>query len=193
MEFNLTEPAATRRTGSRDGTGTAGAASAERAVTELYEARALEMIRLAHVILGDRQRAEDVVQEAFCGLYRRWPQLSDTAKAVSYLRSCVLNGCRSAMRRRGRQGARPGSQPPGTPAETAVSAETAVLTLEERREVIQAVRRLPRRQQEALVLRFYLGLSADEAAAAMGIGAGTVRSAMSRGLASLHRMLQENS
>jgi len=43
------------------------------------------------------------------------------------------------------------------------------------------------------VLRFYLGLSADESAAAMGIGAGTVRSAISRGLASLHRMLQENS
>jgi RNA polymerase sigma-70 factor (sigma-E family) len=189
MEFNLTEPAALPRTGGQDGTAMPGAVSAERAVTELYEARALEMIRLAHVILGDRQRAEDIVQEAFCGLYRRWAKLSDTANAVPYLRSCVLNGCRSAMRRPGR----PAGEAAAAPAEAAVSAEAAVLTLEERREVIQAVRRLPGRQREALVLRFYLGLSAEESAAAMGIGAGTVRSAISRGLASLHRMLGENS
>jgi RNA polymerase sigma-70 factor (sigma-E family) len=193
MEFNLTKPAVTPRTGGREDAAVHGAASAEREVTELYEARALEMIRLAHVILGDRQRAEDIVQEAFCGLYRRWGQLSDTANAVSYLRSCVLNGCRSAMRRRGRWSVRPGGEPPAATGEAVVSAEAAVLTLEERREVVAALRRLPRRQREALVLRFYLGLSADESAAAMGIAPGTVRSAISRGLESLHRMLEETS
>jgi RNA polymerase sigma factor (sigma-70 family) len=68
-----------------------------------------------------------------------------------------------------------------------------MLTGEERREVMQAVRRLPRRQREALVLRFYLDLSETEIAATMGISQGTVRSATHRALASLGRMLQESS
>ncbi len=56
-------------------------------MTALYQAHALGLIRLAHVMLGDRSAAEDVVQEAFCGLYRRWDQLSDTDKALPYVRS----------------------------------------------------------------------------------------------------------
>jgi len=69
-------------------------------VTALYEAHALGLIRPAVVMLGDRPAAEDVVQEAFCGLYRRWHALSDTANALAYVRSSVINGCRSALRRR---------------------------------------------------------------------------------------------
>jgi len=162
----------------------------ERAVTELYEAHALGMIRLAHIMLGDQQGAEDVVQDAFCGLYRRWSSLSDPASAVHYVRSSVLNGCRSALRRRA------SSQAPrdllGQQHEE-ISAESAVLTAEERRAVMAALRRLPSRQREALVLRFYLDLSAEEAATTMGISPGSVRSATARALTSLGRMLQENS
>ena len=69
-------------------------------MTALYQAHALGLIRLAHIMLGDRPSAEDVVQEAFCGLYRRWSQLSDTGSALQYLRTSVLNGCRSVLRRR---------------------------------------------------------------------------------------------
>lgn len=161
-------------------------ASAEGAVTALYQAHALGLIRLAHIMLGDRACAEDVVQEAFCGLYRRWSALSDPATALPYVRASVLNGCRSVLRRR----AWSRSQPEGQPA--AASAEAAALTAEERREVMLAVRRLPPRQREALVLRFYLGLSPEEIASTMGIGPGSVRSATTRGLASLHRMLRES-
>jgi len=75
-------------------------AGAAEAVTALYEAHALGLIRPAVVMLGDRPAAEDVVQEAFCGLYRRWHALSDTANALAYVRSSVINGCRSALRRR---------------------------------------------------------------------------------------------
>ena len=60
------------------------------AVTALYRAHALGLIRLAVVMLGDRPAAEDAVQEAFCGLYRRWHHLSDTGKALSYVRSSVI-------------------------------------------------------------------------------------------------------
>jgi RNA polymerase sigma-70 factor (sigma-E family) len=181
--------AATLGAAGQAGPGCPAGLSAEGAVTELYQAHALGLIRLAYVMLGDRPAAEDVVQEAFCGLYRRWSRLSNPASAVHYVRSSVLNGCRSVLRRNISRASRPltGYQPPE------ISAESAVLSGEERREVMRALRRLPRRQREALVLRFYLDLSATETATTMGISPSSARSAITRGLASLGRMLEESS
>ena len=160
-------------------------AAAETAVTALYEAHALGLVRLAYVMLGDRAAAEDVVQEAFGGLYRRWNELSDKERALAYVRSSVLNGCRSALRRRRVQGPEALHQPP------APSAETTALTIEERREVMRALRRLPGRQREVLVLRFYLDEPEAEIARVMGISPSTVRSTTHRGLAALGRLLEE--
>jgi RNA polymerase sigma-70 factor (sigma-E family) len=156
------------------------------AVTALYQAHALGLIRLAVVMLGDRAAAEDVVQEAFCGLYRRWHGLSDPGKALSYVRSSVINGCRSVLRRRRRQASLAGD-PPGE------SAEARALAGEEHRQVLTAIRSLPARQREALVLRFYLDLDEEEIAASMRISRGTVKSTTSRALAALGRMLGEQS
>jgi RNA polymerase sigma-70 factor (sigma-E family) len=158
---------------------------AEVAIGALYQAHALGLIRLAYVMLGDRPGAEDVVQEAFCGLYRHWEHLAEPNRALSYVRSSVLNGCRSALRRRVARRALVTFQRP------AVSAEASVLSGEERLEVMQAIRRLPGRQREVLVLRFYLDLPDDEIAKVMGIGASTVRSAAARALETLGRALKE--
>jgi RNA polymerase sigma-70 factor (sigma-E family) len=161
-------------------------ADAEHTVTALYQEHAVGFIRLAVVMLGERPAAEDVVQDAFCALYRRWAYLSDPGNALSYLRSSILNGCRSELRRRIRNERRP------SPVLTdASSAEVAALIGEEHREVLVALRRLPRRQREALVLRFYLDLSEAETAASMGIRAGTVKSTTSRALGALSRLLEE--
>jgi RNA polymerase sigma-70 factor (sigma-E family) len=160
---------------------------AEAAIGALYQAHALGLIRLAYVMLGDRPAAEDVVQEAFCGLYRRWEHLADLDRALAYVRSSVLNGCRSALRRRVARRAVVTFQRP------AVSAEALVLSGEERQEVMAAVRRLPARQREVLVLRFYLDLADDEIAKVMGIRASTVRSAAARALETLGRSLKEMS
>jgi RNA polymerase sigma-70 factor (sigma-E family) len=168
-----------------------GEGSAEEAVTALYQAHALGLIRLAHIMLGNRHSAEDVVQDAFCGLYRRWSYLTDAGNALSYLRSSVLNGCRSALRRRVARPVEPAEQAKEQPVE--ISAESAMICDEDRRQVMEAVRGLPARQREALVLRFYLDLSAEEAARVMGVGASTVRSATHRALASLGRILGEDS
>jgi len=157
------------------------------AVTALYRAHALGLIRLAVVMLGDRPAAEDVVQEAFCGLYRRWHSLSDSAKALSYVRSSVINGCRTVLRRRRRQSSGLAGEPPGE------SAESAALVSEEHRQVLTAIRRLPARQREVLVLRFYLDLDEAEIAASMRISRGTVKSTTSRALAALGRLLGEPS
>jgi RNA polymerase sigma-70 factor (sigma-E family) len=157
---------------------------AQEAVTALYRAHAVGLIRLAYVMLGDRAAAEDAVQEAFCGLYRRWARLNDPAGALAYVRSSVLNGCRTALRRRALGRRVTAYQPP------AGSAEAAVLSREEREEVMRAVRRLPDRQREALVLRFYLDLPDLEIARIMGIRPGTVRSAMHRALKALGHLLE---
>ena len=154
----------------------------------LYQAHALGLIRLAYLMLGDAAAAEDVVQEAFTGLYRRWAHLSDPAKALPYVRSSILNATRSQLRRLGRPP--PGAGPPLPPA---VSAEAAALSGEDRRAVLSALRRLPDRQREVLVLRYYLDLPEAEIAAAMGIGPSTVRSTAHRALAALGRMLEEQS
>jgi len=159
-------------------------------VTALYQAHGVGLIRLAVVMLGDRPAAEDVVQEAFCGLYRRWDHLDDPGNALRYLRSSVLNGCRSVLRNRGRLYLRLG-QEPGRP-DSVESAESTALVGEEHRAVLAALRRLPDRQRAALVLRFYLELSEAEIAQAMGISQGTVKSTVSRALAALGRLLGES-
>ncbi|MES9604982.1 SigE family RNA polymerase sigma factor [Actinomadura sp. NPDC000929] len=170
----------------KDGPPDLTAPSPERAVTQLYEAHALELVRLALVMVGDRPTAEDVVQHSFLGLYQRWGRLKDPGKALTYLRSSVLNNCRSVLRRRGRR-------PLGAQDPPAASAESRVLGREQGREILDALRRLPHRQRETLVLRFVLDLSEEETAQIMRVSRGTVRSNTSRGRTALERMLGETS
>jgi RNA polymerase sigma-70 factor (sigma-E family) len=159
---------------------------ARRQVSALYQTHALALVKLAVLMAGDQPTAEDVVQDAFLGLYRRWSALHDADKAIGYLRSSVLNGCRSVHRVRfRRQGV---TLDPPAPAD---SAEAEALLGEAHREVLAALRRLPRRQREAVVLRYYLDMTESQAAQAMGVAQGTVKSATSRGLAALARMLKE--
>jgi RNA polymerase sigma-70 factor (sigma-E family) len=160
---------------------------AGREVTALYEAQALSLTRLAYVMLGDRPAAEDVVQEAFLGLYKRWSKLRDTASAPGYLRTSVVNGCRMVLRSRARRDDRSAGELPWE------SAEAAALVSEEHRHLLLAIRTLPPRQREALVLRYYLDLSEEETARSMGIRRGTVKSATSRAIAALGQRMQEYS
>jgi len=157
---------------------------AEAALTDLYRLHALRLIRLGYVMLGDRQAAEDVVQDAFAGLYRRWGRLADHARAPQYLRSSVLNGCRSAIRRN-----RPGMEVLDfDPA--VVSAEADVLAGEQQRVLMRAIRRLPQRQREALVLRYYQDLSEAQIASAMGVTPGAVHRYTARGRSALRARLE---
>jgi RNA polymerase sigma-70 factor (sigma-E family) len=159
-------------------------------VTRLYREHALSLIRIAHIMLGNRTAAEDVVQEAFCSLYRRWEYLTSKDRALGYVRSCVLNGCRSA-RRKGRVGETVLPQEPHAALPVAISAEAAVLSGEERREVVRALRQLTGRQREVLVLRYYLELPDDQIARDLGLGLSTIRSTRHRALAALARLLRE--
>jgi RNA polymerase sigma factor (sigma-70 family) len=98
----------------------------------------------------------------------------------------VLNGCRSVHRVRFRRQAVTLDLPGA-----ADSAEAEALLGEGHRAVLAALRRLPSRQRESVVLRYYLDMTEQQAAEAMGVSRGTVKSATSRGLAALARLLKE--
>jgi len=171
------------------------------AVTTLYAEHALDLVRLAVVLTGDRGAAEDIVQDAFFGLYRRWDSLANTAAPLGYLRVSVVNGCRTALRRRSRLwlgthadfAEEAGEAGDRGRAGLAESAEARALLGDEQRVVAAALRKLPRRQREAVVLRYYLDLSVEETARAMGVSPGTVKSATHHALATVGRILREGS
>ncbi|HEX5986531.1 MAG TPA: SigE family RNA polymerase sigma factor [Nocardioides sp.] len=150
----------------------------------LYAAHRLGLVRLAVLLVDDVQSAEDVVQDAFAGFLGRAGRLNDPDKALAYLRTAVVNNARSALRRRrtARGYVAPHDVGPEDPSARTVLAE-------EHREVIAALHRLPERQREVLVLRYWSDLSEGEIADAMGISRGTVKSTASRALAALERQL----
>jgi RNA polymerase sigma-70 factor (sigma-E family) len=157
-------------------------------VTELFRAHHLELVRLAVLIVGDLATAEDVVQDAFEQLHRRWRTLRKQSSALDYARSAVLNGSRSVLRRRSvarRHAAR-------ISASSHQDADAAV-GFEQRSELIEAFRRLPARQREVLALRYYVDMSVADAAATLHISEGAVRSTASRGLDALARILPSRS
>jgi RNA polymerase sigma-70 factor (sigma-E family) len=161
---------------------------ARQQVSALFEAHALGLVKLAKVMLGDQSLAEDVVQDAFIGMYRRWGSLQDRDRALGYLRTSVLNGCRTAYRSKTRRDRVLHLVPED---DGVGSAEESALIGEASREVLAAVRALPARQREAVVLRHYLGLTEEETARVMKVTRGTVKSSTSRGLSHLAKVLKE--
>src|SRR5258706_11361063 len=104
----------------------------------------MDLIRIAAVMLGSRAGAEDAVQDAFYGLYRRWHQLADPHNALPYVRSGGMNRCRSELRRQGRLERRADQNHRPLDPE---SPEPAALLGEEHRDVLAAPPRLPERQR----------------------------------------------
>lgn len=151
----------------------------------LYTAHWRYLVRLAVLLVDDVTSAEDVVQDAFVALHKRSGSLRDPDAALAYLRASVVNLSRSVLRRRQvvRKHLR-AAEPEAT-----AGADSDVLLRDEHRAALAAVKALPRHQREVLILRYWSGLSEREIAAALGISAGSVKSAASRGLAALHRVL----
>lgn len=149
-------------------------------IDDIYRSHRMGMVRLAILLVDDLQSAEDVVQEAFAGLYKNWSNLRDRRAAIGYLRMAVVNGARSMLRRRRTARA---YVPPD--AGTARSAESLAMMSAEHRAVVAALADLPDRQREVLVLRYYGGLSEAEIAEATGLARGTVKSTASRAIAKM--------
>lgn len=158
------------------------------AVTRLYAAHYRSLVRLAALLLHDTAVAEEVAQDAFVGLHRAWRRLADPDRALAYLRQSVVNGARSALRRRE---VADRLAPPA--AADAASAEHRALVALEHQQVLGALRALPQRQREVLVLRYYVDLTEAGIAEALGISRGAVKSHASRGLAAMRTALEATS
>lgn len=151
-----------------------------------YQEHYRSLVRLAALLLDDVGTCEEVVQDAFVRVWQRGPALREPDRLPSYLRSAVLNGARSQLRRRLVRRRHLSPVPASAPA-----AEAAALEATPDRAVLDALRSLPDRQREVLVLRYYLDLSEAEIATTLGISAGSVKTHAHRGLASLAGLLED--
>ena len=151
----------------------------------LYVGHYEQLLRLAVLLVGDLSAAEDVVQEAFIRVHRRLDAGSVHAP-LAYLRQSVVNLARSELRRRLirlRHAPRPMPD--------VASAEEGACAAISRQEVIRALRRIPARQREAVVLRYWADLPEAEIAELMGISTGAVKGYISRAMDRLGLLLLE--
>ena len=160
--------------------------SADWAVTELYSLHYHRLVRLAALLVRDVPTAEDVVQDSFVAMHDGWQRLRDAESALAYLRQAVLNRSRSVLRHRAVVEKYPEKPSPDMP-----SAEHGALVQLQRSAVIATLRKLPGRQREAIVLRYYADFSEAEVAAAMGISCGAVKSHTARAMAALRADLEQ--
>jgi RNA polymerase sigma-70 factor (sigma-E family) len=161
---------------------------ADRAVTAIYSEHYRSLVRLAAFLVRDNATAEEVVQDSFVAMHGAWRRLRDTDKALSYLRQSVVNRSRSVLRHRMVVDKNTPKPPPDMP-----SAEHGAIIQLERSAVVSALRALPERQREALVLRYYGDLSEAQIASVMGISRGAVKSHTARAMAALRVVLERDS
>jgi RNA polymerase sigma factor (sigma-70 family) len=164
----------------------------DEAVDALFRAQYPGLLRLAFCLVGQRGVAEDAVQDAFVSMYAHWPALRDPDAAPAYLRSAVINRCRSRMRERARDRGRAGMiLVDRTEDALASSSEAIAVRHTEGSRLALAVWLLPRRQREVVTCRYYLELSVRETAELLGIGEGSVKRHAHRGVRALAAGLRE--
>jgi RNA polymerase sigma-70 factor (sigma-E family) len=168
-------------------TSVAGGGAAEPGATgalgELYQAHYQSLVRMAALLVGDLAAAEQVVQDSLVAMHANWRWLKRREKSLAFVRRCVINRSRSALRHQlsGDRDAGPLPQVPSAACDAGPQLE--------RLPVVAALDRLSRRQREALVLRYYADLSEAETAAAMGISPGAVKSHTARAMLAIRETL----
>ncbi|WP_436796382.1 SigE family RNA polymerase sigma factor [Actinospongicola halichondriae] len=159
-------------------------------LVDLYRTEYRRLVRLATMLVDEVGLAEELVQDAFVAVAgaRERQALRDPSAAAAYLRTAVANRARSQLRKRRvrRRHLRSVESPPSAPA-----ADGPVLAADDSQRMLQALERLPERQRQVLVLRYYGDLSEAEIASALGISAGTVKTHAHRGLAALEEQMTQ--
>jgi RNA polymerase sigma-70 factor (sigma-E family) len=152
-------------------------------IEALFASEYAGLCRVAALLTGDRARAEELVMDAFTSTLVGWRRIRDLDAAPAYLRRAVVNACRNAHARRGREHRANALSHAGDPHEMRLPEEVG--------HVLDAIRALPPRQRAAIVLTFYADLPEAEVAAALGCKPGTVKSQLSKARATLARTLSE--
>lgn len=141
---------------------------------EVFERERVPMVRVAYLLVGSEALAEEIVQDAFATAYVRW---DDLANPGGFVRQCVVNGAKGALRRR------------------SLERRKAALWVDDGhppagRELLDALAKLPLTRRAVVVLRFYEGMTQSEIAEALDLRLGTVKSNLHRGLAELREALE---
>jgi len=163
---------------------TTASANRDELIIGLYQRNHLHLCRLATLLLSDPARAEEIVQEAFLRTFSGWSRLRQPDRADAYLRRAVVNLCRSRLRRHHVE--RTGNEAAWRRDATAAAEVVDDIGMV----IMDAVRALPPRQREAVVLHYFAGLTGPEVAHAMGCADGTVKSQLAKARATLARVLR---
>ena len=158
--------------------------TAESILRDLYDRHWAALVRLAGLLLGSTDAAEEVVQDAYVAIFRRIDRFADAGDAYGYLRTSVVNGCRSVHRHRAVVHRKPVSVDPEP-----VRPDEIVERQQGDERVLALLDTLPRRQREVLVLRYYADASEAEIAETLGISRGAVKSHAHRGMNALRSVL----
>jgi len=169
-------------------TGPDARSAADEGLLQLYREQYVRLFRAVWLILGDQGMADEVVQEAFVKVYVAWDRIRDVRRADSYLRSTAFNLARSRLKRRRLERLQSESAQGRD-----YSAEERIVASEDQVVLNQHLRRLPRRQRECLVLRYYLDLPEAEIAELLKLSPGSVKTHLHRGLGKLGAELEGRS
>lgn len=139
------------------------------------------LLRTGWMLTGDRTLAEDLLQTALARTWPHWARISRDGKPAAYVRTVMVRTYASWAGRRW-NGETPSEQLPDRAGE-----DKAIMAADERDRLTRALAELPRRQRAVIVLRYYLDMSEQQAADALGCSVGTVKTQASRGLAHLRQ------
>lgn len=149
--------------------------------------------RAAYAVLGDRGDAEDCAQDTLAKALVRWRRVGQ--HPIPWTARVATNGAIDRWRKRDRSqlSSRPDDEIVSGDGPSLIDPVQPLTIIGQRNDLVRALRALPRRQREAVVLRHLLDLSEAETATALSCSAGTVKSATSRGLAKLRELLDDPS
>ena len=153
----------------------------DEALSRLFEVHYADMVRLGFYLTCSWTVGEDLAQEAFVRLWRRWGRLRDHHAALGYLRTTMVNMSRSALRRRLLEFRH----------QQTIGHEGHDTDPVDRLDVARALAALPAGKRACVVLRHLVDLSVEETASVLGISTGSVKSQTHKGLRLLEAALSE--
>jgi len=153
--------------------------SRDEAIALLWHQHYSGLVRLAVGLTGDVGAAEEIVQDAFAALIRRWGSIRDPSATHAYLLRVVINGARGRWRRRWR-------------GQDSAHESVIEVDVDARLDVLAAMARLPYGKRACLLLRFYADLSQAQVAEILGVSVGTVKSQTAKGLRELAAVLDDS-
>jgi RNA polymerase sigma-70 factor (sigma-E family) len=145
-------------------------------------ASAKRLLRLAYLLTGDRDAADDLLQGVLERTYRRWPRLLREGAPEAYVRRALVNGATDRWRRRSRT-----AESPLDDLDWSVDDQGDGVVVHDA--VIRAVRGLPLGQRAVLVLRYFEDMTEAQTASVLGCSIGTVKSQHARALSRLRALM----